>query len=101
MPKLPPEVSLRPYVALSAGPYFATVAGNQTGTAGIYQGVRTQGVVGGYVGGGIDYQLSRRFMLGGEAGYHALANFSEEIKGRRNYSGPNVSFSLSFLWGGR
>ena len=33
------------------------------------------------------------------AGYHLIANFAEPIRGRKNFSGPELSISLSLLWG--
>ncbi len=38
-------------------------------------------------------------MLGASAGYHLVADFAEPIRGRKNFSGPELSISLSLLWG--
>lgn len=64
---------------------------------GIVQEALIQATIGTYVGGGVDFAIGRYLMLG--AGYHLIADFSEPIRGRRNFSGPELSFSLSFLWG--
>ena len=63
------------------------------------QGVRAQATIGMYVGGGIDFAIGRYLMLGASAGYHLIANFADPIRDRRNFSGPELSISLSLLWG--
>ena len=68
-------------------------------TSGIVQEGRIQASLGAYIGGGVDFAIGRYLMLGASAGYHLIANFAEPIKGRRNFSGPELSFSLSLLWG--
>ena len=66
---------------------------------GIVQEARIQASLGAYIGGGVDFAIGRYLMLGASAGYHLIANFAEPIRGRRNFSGPELSFSLSLLWG--
>ena len=65
----------------------------------LVQEVRAQATIGTYVGGGVDFAIGRYLMLGASAGYHVIANFAEPIRGRRNFSGPELSISLSLLWG--
>ncbi|MYC13463.1 MAG: hypothetical protein F4Y39_07005 [Gemmatimonadetes bacterium] len=68
-------------------------------TSRIVQEGRIQASLGAYIGGGVDFAIGRYLMLGASAGYHLIANFAEPIRGRRNFSGPELSFSLSLLWG--
>ena len=68
-------------------------------TSGIVQEARMQASLGAYIGGGVDFAIGRYLMLGASAGYHLVANFAEPIRGRRNFSGPELSISLSLLWG--
>ncbi len=104
----------RPYVVASAGPYFLQdVWVNDQGvwqgeeddreeeddTGQLVQEVRVQAAIGTYVGGGVDFAIGRYFMFGVSAGYHLVANFSEQIRSRKNFSGPELSISLSLLWG--
>lgn len=109
----------RPYVVASAGPYFLQDIYQKVGigqddredereddeedereyTGQLVQEVKAQATIGTYVGGGIDFAIGRYLMLGASAGYHLIANFSEPIRGRRNFSGPELSISLSLLWG--
>ena len=68
-------------------------------TGQLVQEVKAQASIGMYVGGGVDFAIGRYFMLGASAGYHLVANFAEPIRGRENFSGPELSISLSLLWG--
>lgn len=90
---------IRPYLAASAGPYFLNDSGQRVGVSGIAQGVGVQAALGTHLGGGVDFAIGKRFVIGASAGYHLIANFSEAIGGRKNFSGPEVSAGLSFLWG--
>ncbi|MDE2697558.1 MAG: caspase family protein [Gemmatimonadota bacterium] len=106
----------RPYVVASAGPYFLQDVwqndqviwqdereddeeDDREYTGLLVQEVKAQATIGTYVGGGIDFAIGRYLMLGASAGYHLIANFAEPIRGRKNFSGPELSFSLSLLWG--
>ena len=99
----------RPYVVASAGPYYLKDAWLKVGIGqdvpnvdsgtGIVQEARIQATIGTYVGGGVDFAIGRYLMLGASAGYHLITNFAEPIRSRKNFSGPELSFSLSLLWG--
>ena len=118
----------RPYVVASAGPYFLQDVwqndqviwqdereddeeddeedereddeeDDREYTGQLVQGVKAQASLGTYIGGGVDFAIGRYIMLGASAGYHLIANFAEPIRGRRNFSGPELSISLSLLWG--
>ena len=108
----------RPYLAASVGPYLS-IDDVWQNDQGIWQeeredeeddnredtgqllvhAARDQVTIGTYVGGGVDFAIGKYLMLGASAGYHLVANFAEPIRGRRNFSGPELSFSLSLLWG--
>ena len=114
----------RPYVVASAGPYFLQDVwqndqviwqdereddeedereddeeDDREYTGQLVQGVKAQASLGTYIGGGVDFAIGRYLMLGASAGYHVIANFAEPIRGRKNFSGPELSISLSLLWG--
>jgi len=88
----------RPYVVASAGPYFLQDS-QQDASVRLAQEVGVQATMGTYAGGGVDFALGRYFMLGAGVGYHLIANFAEPIRNRKNFSGPELSISLSVLWG--
>lgn len=103
----------RPYLVASAGPYFSQDTWQEVGIGqGVpnvdietedvsvkVQVVEDQVTIGTYVGGGIDFAIGRYLMVGTSAGYHLIANFAEPIRGRKNFSGPELNFGLSLLWG--
>ena len=66
---------------------------------GIIQEARIQARMGIYIGGGVDFAIGRYLMFGASAGYHLIANFAEPVRSRKNFSGPELSISLSLLWG--
>ena len=70
-----------------------------SGTSGIVQEARIQASLGTYIGGGVDFAIGRYLMLGASAGYHLIADFAEPVRSRKNFSGPELSISLSLLWG--
>ncbi len=39
-------------------------------------------------------------LVGFDFGYLLMSHFSEPVSGRVNYSGPEFSVCLSYLWGG-
>lgn len=109
----------RPYLVASAGPYFfqdiwqndqviwqddredddEDDEDDREYRGQLVQEVRGHATIGTYVGGGVDFAIGRYLMLGASAGYHLIANFAEPIRGRKNFSGPELSISLSLLWG--
>ena len=92
-PKASLRSSLRPYLAAAAGPYIASVVGGTFGTVG------TEAAPGGWVGVGLDVPVNRWFMLGLDGGYNLVADFSEPVGGRKNYSGFQVLLGFSWTFG--
>ena len=86
--------SLRPFVKPSLGVFVGCqrLSGNLDTR-------RTEGVLGGRIGAGIDFLISRRFTTGLDFGYNLMTDFDKPIGGSRNYSGPEYSFSLGILFG--
>jgi len=92
------EAGFRPYVAAAVGPYIGHETKSEVGVQ-VLQESRTTTVPGGRLGAGIDMQLSRYFMLGVDAGYNLLAEYSEPLGGRNDYSGAEFGFGISWLFG--
>ena len=90
----------RPYLALEAGPIVGSQSGVEIGTT-VVTVNRDLTTVGGRLGFGYDFLLSNRWMLGLEGGFTAMADFSEEIAGKKNHSGPDFGVGISYLFGGR
>jgi hypothetical protein len=88
----------RPYFAFAVGPVIGSTVKSIAGGR-VYNEERTLAAFGGYFGGGIDFQVSRRFMFGINGGYTAMSNFEEPVGGKTNYSGAQFGISFGFLFG--
>jgi len=93
-----PRTPLRPYFAVSAGPYIGVESTKEVGF-GVTTNTTTLGTFGGYLGGGLDLQMGRHFMVGFSMGYHLMADFSEPLAGEDNYSGIELGAGISLLLG--
>ena len=91
---------IKPFLSFSAGPVIGDSSGDDHGrrTAG-YGNVHTSATIGGFVGGGVDFHAGRTCVIGVDAGYNWMGDFSQPIGGSDNYSGPTVSVNLGFMWG--
>lgn len=89
----------RPYLSISFGPYIGTESESSVGTTVVAKS-ESFAAFGARLGAGIDFELSRRFMLGMLAGYNLMTDFSEPVGSRVNYSGPDLGISFSLLLGG-
>ncbi len=90
--------TFRPYLAVGLGPYVGSGVVNRVGFQ-IASEVKTLGSFGGHLGAGVDIPVSRHFMLGANAGYNLMADFSEQLGDRRNFSGFEVGIGLSWVFG--
>jgi hypothetical protein len=54
---------------------------------------------GGHVGGGLDIQFHRDFMLGVRGGYNFMSDFSQPLAGRDNFSGFEMGVEISWVFG--
>jgi hypothetical protein len=88
----------RPYFAMAVGPVIGSTVKSISGSR-TYNEERTQASFGGYFGAGIDFQVSRRFMFGINAGYTAMSDFEEPVGGKTNYSGAEFGVSFGILFG--
>jgi len=90
--------SVRPFVGASA----ATFIGKQEETTvGLYVVTesRTESAFGGQFAAGIDFVLSRHFMMGASVGYNLMSDFDEPIGGSKNYGGPEFTMGIGYLFG--
>lgn len=89
---------VRPFVSAAAGPYMGTQTQTRTGTTVVVES-RTETVLGGQFGAGIDFIAGRHFMLGLSLGYNLMGDFGRPIGGSDNYSGPVFGIGFSYLFG--
>jgi hypothetical protein len=92
------STATRPYVKAAAGPYVGTQSSVSVGTS-VTVEERVETVIGGQLGGGVDFILGRRVMLGVALGYNIISDFNEAIGGSVNYSGPEFAIGISLLMG--
>jgi hypothetical protein len=92
------QSELRPYLLFGVGTYIGSIAQTMVGSQ-ISTEVGTMGAIAGQIGGGIDMQLSRHFMLDTRLAYNLVSDFEEPFAGRKNYSGLEFNVGLSLLFG--
>jgi outer membrane protein W len=90
--------NVRPYISGSAGGFVGAQQRVETG-AGVTVEERTQTAVGGEGGVGIDFLLGNHVMLTMLAAYDLMTDFGQPIGGSENFSGPQLSMGVSFVFG--
>ncbi len=90
--------SVRPFLKAGVGTFIGDQSKTETGLT-ILTESRTEAAMGGHVGAGTDFLISRRFMTGINFGYNFMTDFDEPIGGSKNYSGPEFSFAFGILFG--
>ncbi|MGD8307088.1 MAG: hypothetical protein PVF17_10565 [Ignavibacteria bacterium] len=84
----------RPYISGSIGALIGSESA--TGIRGVH--VHTESAVGGTAGFGSDIILGSLVKLHADICYNLFSDFEEEIGGRTNYSGPEFSFGIGFMF---
>jgi hypothetical protein len=91
--------SIKPFLTLGLGPVIGSSSGSGLSADGAFAGSRTRASIGGIVGAGVDVHLSRHFSLGFDGDYQWMADFSDPIGARDNYSGFQFGVKLGWLFG--
>jgi hypothetical protein len=92
--------AVKPYLAVSLGPVIGSSTGSGVDPAGeAFSETRTRATVGGIVGAGVAFHLGRHFSLGVDGGYQWMADFSDYIAARDNYSGFQLGLTIGWLFG--
>jgi hypothetical protein len=84
----------RPFVGVSIG----GLIGTETGVEMINVGTHTETAVGASAGLGSDIILGSLVKLQAEISYNLYTDFNEEIGGNKNYSGPEFSLGIGFMF---
>ena len=92
---------MRPYFSAGVGPFIGTSHYRETDICccDVYSEVENMTAFAARLGGGVDFQMSHRFMLGFNAGYNFVNDFPRPINGRANFSGSEFGISFSYLFG--
>ena len=92
--------AMKPFFAASIGPILGASSGSYVGNGNLFAGTRADSAVGGHVGAGIDFHVTRWLSVGVSGGYNWMLDFVEPIGRRDNYSGPQLSVNIGWLFGG-
>ncbi|MEW6411274.1 MAG: outer membrane beta-barrel protein [Candidatus Zixiibacteriota bacterium] len=90
--------SLRPYVKAMVGPCIGSQTSTQVSSL-VTSESRSEVVVGGQAAAGVDLLVGPHVLMGLNLGYNLMPDFSEPIGASKNYSGPEISFGVSYLIG--
>lgn len=89
---------VRPFLMVGGGPAFATETLSEL-YGYVYAESRTQTAFCGQFGGGVDVIASRQVMVGFKATYNLMTEYSDPVAGIRDYSGPEISVNIGYLFG--
>ena len=92
--------AMKPFFAASLGPVLGASSGSFAGNGGVFAGTRSDAAAGGQVGAGVDFHVARWLSVGVSGGYNWMLDFAEPIGRRDNYSGPQLSVNIGWLFGG-
>jgi outer membrane protein W len=95
---LEPETgeAVRPYAAAAVGSFLGFEASNSV----FSQSAHSESALGARVGAGVDFLVASWLKIGASVGYNAMTDFRTPVGARSNYSGPDFSLGLGFLFGG-
>jgi hypothetical protein len=86
--------ALRPYLSGS----FGVLLGMESGVKAFSVGTRTETTIGANARFGTDIILGSLVKLHADIGYNLFSDFGEEIAGKKNYSGAEISFGVGFTF---
>jgi hypothetical protein len=95
--QLSDEKIIMPYIAASIGPYIGIYNRSEVSALSVKEETFVETVFGSRLGAGIDFRIGF-FKLGINANYHFVSEFSKPIGSEKNYSGPEYSFLLGFIF---
>ena len=93
-----PDMPLRPYVGAEIGPVFGTVWREYDEPYHTYSETETEVVLGGHIGGGVDFFVGPNLALNVHLGYNAIADFDTPVGGRTEYSGAEFGVGMGIAF---
>jgi hypothetical protein len=107
LPPLATRSAAKPYLSAGFGPTFGTEVessawlGSESWRGHDAETVRSEAVLGGYLGAGIDLHPTSWLVLGSDVAYHLAPKLSEPVGGRRDPSGLAFAFQVGVSFGRR
>jgi opacity protein-like surface antigen len=98
VPQFGSDGSVRPHARLSIGPFVGSQSNTEIDSSVTVES-RSEVALGGQVGAGVEFILSRHILTGATFAYSLVGDFDEPIGGSENYSGPSFGFTVSFVFG--
>ncbi len=94
VPEPAPSENIRPFLSVGVGPYF----GAEAASTALSQQSHVETAIGGRLGAGIDFLVGNHFNLGADLGYHFMADFKNDVGGRKNYNGGEFCFVAGYIF---
>ena len=91
------EKIVMPYLSASIGPYVGIYNRSEVSALSVKEETIVETVFGSRLGLGIDFRIGF-FKLGVNANYHSVSEFSRPIGSEKDYSGPEYSLLLGFMF---
>lgn len=91
--------AVKPYLTVGFGPVLGSSSGVSTNHSSVFVGNKNAATVAGFFGAGADVLTGRWLSLSVSAGYCRMADFSQPIGSRKNYSGLQVSVGIGWVFG--
>jgi len=91
--------AVRPFLGAGIGAIIGSQVASEVGTV-VTAEARTEPAIGGEVGGGVDFLLSRHVAISAGLAFALMTDFGEPIGGSDNYSGPQLTLGFSWVFGG-
>ncbi len=95
--QLADERIVMPYLSASIGPYIGIYNRSEVSALSVQEETIVETVFGSRLGAGVDFRIGF-FKLGVNANYHFVSEFSKPIGSEKDYSGPEYSFLLGFIF---
>jgi hypothetical protein len=89
----------RPFLAAALGPIIGEAVGSDVIGGKVEAGGHTETAALAYLGGGVDFHVSRSFALGLGAGYNLMTDFARSVAGHDNYSGFELRVAFGWVFG--
>lgn len=99
LPKSTYGSSVRPFLGAAVGAFIGSQVATEVGAV-VTAEARTESALGGELGAGVDFLLSRHFVLSATLAFALMTDFEQPIGGSDNYGGPQLTIGFGYMFGG-